>query len=139
MCIRDSTKTDPSSVHVSWEIATAVFVGLAIFWIAIWIIDLCYYNRLLFGAVITLKEIEAKSQTDNPALAINISTNIERVTSRALRDTRPFGERFHSKVGILLFYILVLTAIFFGAAYCFNKELDTQRLSPAHTGHYDHL
>src|ERR1019366_10562259 len=45
------TKTDPNSVHVSWEIATAVFLGLSIFWIAIWIIDFCYYNRLLIGAV----------------------------------------------------------------------------------------
>jgi hypothetical protein len=33
------TKTDPNSVHISWEIVTAVFAGLLIFWLAIWTID----------------------------------------------------------------------------------------------------
>jgi hypothetical protein len=120
------TKTDPNSVHVSWEIATAVFLGLSIFWIAIWIIDFCYYNRLLIGAVAALKDIEAESQKQTPSLTINISTKIEQVTARILPDGRPFCERVHSKSGAWLFYILVLIAILGGATYSFQKELATQ-------------
>jgi hypothetical protein len=75
------TKTEPENIHLSWEIATAVLIGLAVFWIAIWIIDFRYYNRLLIGAVVALKELEAESRKDKPSLAINISTTIERENS----------------------------------------------------------
>jgi hypothetical protein len=43
------TKTE--SIHISWQIASDVFVLLIMFWVAIWAIDRCYYNRLLVGAV----------------------------------------------------------------------------------------
>ena len=56
------TKTDPNSVHISWEVATGVFSLLIVFWVAIWAIDRGYYNRLLIGAVIALREVEAESK-----------------------------------------------------------------------------
>lgn len=34
----------------TWQFATAIFGALSLFWIAIWIIDFCYYNRLLLGS-----------------------------------------------------------------------------------------
>ena len=84
------------------------------------------------GAVSALKDIEAESQKGTPSLAINISTNIERVTLRAVRDTRPCRERFHSIMGVWTSYFFVLAANCGGAAYCFNKELDTHIVTPAY-------
>src|SRR5262249_9692244 len=117
------TKTEPENIHLSWEIATAVLIGLAVFWIAIWIIDFRYYNRLLIGAVVSLKEIEAESRKDNPSLAINTRPTIDRETSRPQRDTKRSGERWRIRLGVWLFYIFVLAAILGGAGYCYTKEL----------------
>jgi hypothetical protein len=120
------TKTDPTSVHVSWEIATAVFIGLAAFWVAIWAIDRCYYNRLLIGAVIALRDIEAESQKAKPSLVIDLSTKIEQHVSRPFSDPRPFWQRFQSKIGVRAFYAIVLATILTGAYYCYQKELSTR-------------
>jgi hypothetical protein len=38
------TGADPK---LSWELAALIFSLLAVFWIAIWIIDFCYYNSSL--------------------------------------------------------------------------------------------
>lgn len=124
------TKTDPSSVHISWEIATAVFIGLAVFWVAIWAIDRCYYNRLLIGAVLALRRIEAESHKVDPSMVIDLSTQIEQHVSHPFSDTRPFWERFQSKIGVRAFYALVLAAILVGAWFCYWHELQT-RSAPA--------
>ena len=104
------TKTDPTSVQVSWEIATAIFIGLAAFWIAIWAVDRCYYNRLLIGAVIALHEIEAESKKSKPSLAITLSTGIEQYVAHPFSDTRSRYEKFQSKFGVRAFYLIVLLA-----------------------------
>ncbi|MEA2991838.1 MAG: hypothetical protein QOD40_758 [Alphaproteobacteria bacterium] len=124
------TKTDPNSVHVSWEVATAVFIGLGVFWTAIWAIDRCYYNRLLIGAVSALKDLEAESTKPQPDLKIDFSTKIEQHVSRPFGDTRPLLERFQSRIGVRAFYFLVFAAICCGAAFCYCHELAT-RNSPA--------
>jgi hypothetical protein len=87
-----STVADPNSVHISWEIATAVFAGLLIFWLAIWTIDRFYYNRLLIGAVIALREIEI-----HPSLVITMSTTIEKFVANP-KDDRPFRDRVRSNL-----------------------------------------
>src|ERR1017187_1093347 len=40
---------------LSWELAALVFSLLAVFWIAILVIDFCYNNRLLIGAVAAIR------------------------------------------------------------------------------------
>jgi hypothetical protein len=46
------TGADPK---LSWELAALVFSLLAVFWIAILVIDFCYNNRLLIGAVAAIR------------------------------------------------------------------------------------
>jgi hypothetical protein len=67
------TKAETS---VTWEIAALVFAGLALFWIAIWVLDFSYYNRLLVGAVAAILELEKRSTTETQIKTINISTMI---------------------------------------------------------------
>jgi hypothetical protein len=114
------TKTDPNSVHISWEIATAVFAGLLIFWLAIWTIDRFYYNRLLIGAVIALREIEI-----HPSLVITMSTTIEKFVANP-KDDRPFRDRVRSKFGVYAFYALVFIALSLGTWFCYWHELQTR-------------
>src|SRR5665811_1811727 len=35
-----------SDLRISWEVAVGVLLFLCLFWIAIWIIEFCYYNKL---------------------------------------------------------------------------------------------
>src|SRR5689334_15742825 len=37
--------------QVRWGTLSVVFLALCVFWVAVWIIDFAYYNRLLLGAV----------------------------------------------------------------------------------------
>ena len=47
----------------NWTISSGVFLFLIIFWVAIWIIDFRYYNRLLIGAVTAILELEELSKS----------------------------------------------------------------------------
>jgi len=76
-CCAVFAKSDLGSFSYSWEIAGFVFLALALFWIAIWIVDFGYYNKLLIGAVAALLELEHKSRTSDIALEINLSTRVE--------------------------------------------------------------
>ena len=115
------TKTDPGYLHVSWEIATAVFCGLTAFWAAIWAIDRFYYTRLLIGAVLALREIEAESKKEKPNLAINLSTKIEEYVAHP-KDPRPCWDHFQSKLGVRIFYVIVFITLLIGAWLCYRHE-----------------
>jgi hypothetical protein len=119
------TRTDPASatsIHISWQIASDVFVLLMAFWAAIWVIDRCYYNRLLTGAVEALHDIEQESTKANPSLAIDLSTKIELHVAHPFLDKRPLWERFHSKIGVWLFYLIVFCALIAGSLVCYRHE-----------------
>jgi hypothetical protein len=51
-------KADLGAFSYTWEIAGFVFAALALFWIAIWVLDFAYYNQLLIGSVAALLELE---------------------------------------------------------------------------------
>ena len=54
---------------LSWELTAFVFSLLSVFWIAIWIIDVFYYNKLLIGAVgaiVDLEKMSNKTMRDLP-------------------------------------------------------------------------
>ena len=69
------TKQTGTDVQMGWLVAEALFAAMAIFWIAIWCLDMLYYNRLLIGAVTALKELESQTtgETDFKG-SINMST-----------------------------------------------------------------
>src|SRR5438093_1557838 len=64
-----------------WSALAAVFLFLSLFWLAIWILDFCYYNRLLVGAVDALIEIEKQSAAGNRLDQLVLSTRIEAVVA----------------------------------------------------------
>jgi hypothetical protein len=50
-----------TSTKFRWGFLLGVFTLLSFFWVAVWILDLCYDNRLLAGAVKAIEEIEKKA------------------------------------------------------------------------------
>jgi len=110
-----------------WGVLAAVFFLLSVVWIAIWILDHCYYTRLLLGAVRAILEIEDKSAAKPPpagAIALNLSHRIEETVwgnFGGLTQTR-------APRGIVWFYRLVLFTLFLGFAgslfqYFWNKQI----------------
>jgi len=63
--------------HTSWEMVAFAFFFLFLFWIAVWVIDFRYYNRLLAGAVYALLKLEEQSKEKLYVRHIDMSTNIE--------------------------------------------------------------
>lgn len=119
------TKTETRTTQGSWEIAAAVFGALAIFWIAIWILDIKYYNRLLLGAVRAILELEERSATETHVRSINMSSLI----SAAFGPDPILLEQPRRRVprpltGIYWFYSLVLFALSLGFCFSVNKHFD---------------
>jgi hypothetical protein len=91
-----------------WGILTGAFFLLILFWSAVWILDLGYYNRLLQGAVDALLTIESSSVGSPLVDRIELSSRIEqRVTS---------GKRVDGKGWRVAFYVVVLLALLIGLA-----------------------
>ena len=101
-------------LKLDWQMAMAVFFMLCLFWIAIWIIDFCYYNRLLAGAVAALLDIETRSAHETLVTRITLSTIIEDTVAGLLPK-----ERANPKImrGPLWFYSIVLFALLVGFGY----------------------
>jgi hypothetical protein len=88
-----------------WGLLMGVFFFLSVFWVAIWILDLGYYNRLLEGAVDALLALEADSKGSKSVDRIELSTKVEeRVKSGGGRN----------KANRWLFYTLVIAALLVG-------------------------
>jgi hypothetical protein len=78
-------KGDAIGTDFRWGSLVAVFSSLSVFWLAIWMLDFLYYNRLLLGAVDALEKIEDESTRRNRIFEINLSTRIEAVVARRMK------------------------------------------------------
>ena len=106
------TGADPK---LSWELAAFIFSLLSVFWIAIWIIDFCYYNRLLIGAVAAILDIETLSKDAMYIRQIDISTKIEHAVAReGKRLPSDWYRFFNLHLGTWAFYVLVFGALIGG-------------------------
>ena len=96
-----------TAAEVRWGLLTGAFALLCVFWVAVWALDLGYYNRLLAGAVDSLLVIEKESHASKFVDRIELSTKIEeRVKSGGVGNN---GYR-------LFFYAAVLIALLAGLA-----------------------
>lgn len=118
-----------SNDQVSWGLAAAVFFFLCFFWIAIWVIDFRYYNRLLLGAVNAILNLELESKDKTHIRYINISTEIERaVAGEGPVLTKEMRKRRRKlSCGRWAFYIIVFVALLCGLvfsilAFCFSPQ-----------------
>ena len=66
-----------SSNTFSYCIASIAMFVLMMFWVGIFILDICYYNRLLEGAVNAILELEQNKDEFAKKKDIRLSTNIE--------------------------------------------------------------
>jgi hypothetical protein len=114
------TKEGMATPQTSWLAATAIFIAMACFWIAICFLDFLYYNRLLIGAVRAIISLERK--TDG---LIEMSTSIESAFKK--RNTNRDSNELW---GVKAFYLIVLLvisggAVFSGKMYCDSKGSPT--------------
>jgi hypothetical protein len=91
-----------------WEFLAGAFVLLSLFWIAVWVLDMGYYNRLLTGAVDALLIIEKESKGSDSVDRIELSTKIE----EHVKSGHGGGTNFCRTI----FYVLVLFALLLGFA-----------------------
>lgn len=106
------TKEGTADIATEWLIATAIFSAMALFWVAIFFLDLFYYNRLLMGAVTAVTGLEDASQSDQPFTSgINLSSVIKREFETGAWES---PKRFH---GVYVFYGIVWAVILLGAGF----------------------
>jgi hypothetical protein len=106
-------KSESQSANV-WQLAGFTIIGLCLVWIAIWVLDAFYYNRLLAGAVHALKQIENESKSNRHVPEIGFSTAIEDVVLRKICSKQEGGVR--------AFYLIILIALVGGAGVCFYEH-----------------
>jgi hypothetical protein len=126
-------KSDPGHFGYTWEIASCVFLALAAFWIAIWILDFSYYNKLLIGAVAALIELEKISATQKRISQIKLSTLVEQSVSSNVPFELTRRQRWNILWGRWSFYLIVLFALMAGAAFSYNEHLTAMRPVPPHS------
>jgi hypothetical protein len=124
-------KGDSISYELRWGTLAVVSLVLCALWIAVWILDFTYYNRLLLGAVHTLREIEKASTKANVLHEITLSTSIE---ARVGTWRRPSDEDWHKAVGRWTFYLIVFVVLLTGVWVCVERLGGLSKAYQAVTG-----
>ncbi len=91
-------------------LATLAIICLILLWVAIWILDMRYYNRLLEGSVNAILELEKNKKEFLTKKQIDLSSNIESAFHKRFAH-EPKGCRilFNGRNG---FYLVVLATLF---------------------------
>lgn len=99
-------KPEAPSNQIPWGIITAISAALLAFWVAIWVLDFRYYNRLLMGAVDALLKLETEINSGSK-ISIEMSTKIEAaVLGRNLSHLEQ-----GTLTGPFMFYAIVLVVL----------------------------
>ncbi|MFY9837927.1 MAG: hypothetical protein WAK55_15960 [Xanthobacteraceae bacterium] len=109
--------------HASWEMVAFAFAILFAFWLAIWVIDFCYYNRLLKGAVAALLDIEKQSKDKLYLQAIDMSTKIEAAVAGNPEKKPEESEEWQLDFGRWAFYVLVACTLLGGFVFSLYQAL----------------
>lgn len=130
----------------TWQVVAFTFFVLLLFWVAIWVLDFCYYNPLLMGSVVALTQLERASQTSMRIRTIDMSLMIERAVAKDL-PPNPWSLRTRWTLvrGRWIFYSLVGFGLVFGLGFSLIQSraippevtairfLDLQNLPPGGT------
>jgi len=108
--------TPPQEPYQHWGVVAAGFGLLLVFWIAIWLLDFMYYNRLLMGAVDSLLGLE-DAVNKGSRMPFDMSHMIE----GAVLGEPPVHRRTGSLVGPLIFYVVVAAALVVCIGYSLGK------------------
>ena len=102
------------SGKVQWGLLALAFAALIGFWIAVWVLDHRYYQRLLYGAVGAIADLESDVNARFGPGVLDLSTRIETEFGRpeGRRPVAPYGPTiFYSIVTIVLLLLLVFSYI----------------------------
>lgn len=102
----------------TFDYGCAVLAILCGIWVAIWILDLRYYNRLLEGSVNAILELEKNKERFFKNREIKLSTDIENAFHKRFDHERQgWWERtFNSRNG---FYLIVFVALFLSTIFMY--------------------
>jgi hypothetical protein len=104
-------------IHLDWDIVQAIFLAMTGFWIAIWCLDIGYYNRLLSGAVDAIEELEKKTAPDGQFTGeIDMSRTIVKQFDRDWWNWRK-----RSYDGVVSFYVIVLALLLTGFWFAHSR------------------
>lgn len=94
---------------ISCHLGIIAIICLMLLWIAVWMLDMCYYNRLLEGAVNAILELEKNKADFMKKKDINLSSNIEDAFhKRFAHEVRGCRRCFDGRNG---FYVMVFAAL----------------------------
>lgn len=101
-----------SSNSFNWGFLSCILIVITFAWIAIWLVDFQYYNKLLLGAVDEVMRIEELSKTKASLDKIALSTQIEKVERTGKPDNLPHrsacARLFQGRV---LFYLITFIGL----------------------------
>ena len=107
------SKEGAGDMKFDWLVAQALFIAMAAFWVAIWCLDMLYYNRLLSGAVDALYKIEAQTKPGEKFDGhIRMSSLIKEEFGRPV-----WSLKWLDYMGVVLFYLIVFAAILAGVYF----------------------
>jgi hypothetical protein len=122
---RKDTKNGETDDSINWAAVACVFFALTAFWLALSILDLGYYAKLLQGSVEGILVAEQESTRFGPSGTISISNHInaaaaDEISFRSfekIRDT-PVSDLAGEDSAVIAFYGIVLGTLagFFGLA-----------------------
>jgi len=107
------SKEGISDLSLDWHITRAILVALIGFWIAIWCLDMGYYNRLLGGAVNAIIELE---KTTSRQTEFDSEIKMSRDIEAQFRKTW-WNHNKRSYDGVVAFYAIVLAVLFVGVLF----------------------
>jgi hypothetical protein len=109
------SKSDSSS-DFKWELLSTAFIFLLMFWVAIFILDYFYYNKLLSGSVDAIVELEKSTKHE-----VSLSSQV------ANKAKSP-------KLPIFSFYGIVAFALILGFYLAHVKHIET--ITKTHNDYY---
>jgi hypothetical protein len=107
-----------TTAELRWALLTGAFALLIVFWVAVWALDLGYYDRLLAGAVDALLVIEKESQDSKFVDRIELSTKIEERVKSGGGGNKAFRSTFYVVVFLALLAALMLCGAIWFCAWC---------------------
>lgn len=99
---------------IPWGLLAIIFAALLLFWIAIWVLDFWYYNRLLKGAVRSIILLED---------AINSGSKIQFNMSHEIRDAVEGTRKLPAYKGPWFFYSIVALVLLAGVTVSIIERL----------------
>jgi len=116
------SKENALQLQSSWLVAGYIFAGLSLFWVAIAVLDLGYYNRLLMSAVAALVALEKGHEGPNGPGRINMSTIIQLEFTGSRQQRKKLNIHSGPNKGVAVFYLLVFFVIAAGSFLSFRMH-----------------